>query len=135
MLIGRMKLSVANIPLPLFAALPAGLISIAKGSFFKNAEVTLEFKGLSVVDNGVCAVVTVDSGQSSFLMTMRPNPTMEIKTKGGSHYKGDVYLNLATYWVSLVVADEMVITETTMPMPPNKINSLIERDITIRSVR
>jgi len=54
---------------------------------------------------------------------------------GSSHYKGDIYLSLATQWVSRVDADETVVSETTLPMPPNKVNAIIERTILIRNVK
>ena len=118
-----------------FTEAPVDLGSnVAKGSFFRNGEVTLEFKGIGVVDTLPCALLGVDSGRSSFQMTMRPAPTMEMKTTGSSHYKGDIYLNLATQWVDRVDADEMVVTETTLPTPPNKIDSIVERTISIRNV-
>ena len=59
---------------------------------------------------------------------------MEIDTVGSSHYKGDLYIDLETYWVRKVVMDEFVVSETTLPMPPNKINGVVERESTIRNV-
>ncbi len=107
---------------------------VAEGSFFKNGEVTLALKGLGAVDGTTCAVLGVDSGRSSFAMLMRPTPGMEIRTTGASHYQGDIYLNLATHWVSRVEADEVVVSRTKLPMPPNQIDSIIERTILIRNV-
>lgn len=108
--------------------------NISEGSFFKNGEITLEFKGLSVVNGKHCALVEYDSGESSFKMIMKPMPNMEIQTVGSSHYKGDIYKDLATNWVQKVTLIEFVVSETTLPMPPNKINSVIERNIIIRNV-
>jgi hypothetical protein len=108
--------------------------SIAKGSTFKNGEVTLEFKGLSRVAGAACAMVAFDSGESSFKMTIKPMPDMEVRTVGSSHYKGDIYIDLATNWVKKVIMDEFVVAETTLPVPPDKVNSVIERDIVIRNV-
>ena len=31
-------------------------------------------------------------------MALRPAPNVEIKTTGGSRYKADIYVNLATHW-------------------------------------
>jgi len=59
---------------------------------------------------------------------------MEIRTVGSSHYKGDIYIDLVTNWVKKVTMDELVVTETTLPMPPGKINAVIERNIVIRNV-
>jgi hypothetical protein len=108
--------------------------SIAKGSTFKNGEVTMELKGLSRVDGAACAMVGYDSGESSFKMLMKPMPNMEIKVVGSSHYQGDIYIDLLTNWVRKTTLYELVVSETTLPMPPNKINSVIERDILVRNV-
>lgn len=118
-----------------FSEPPVNLGSnVSEGSFFKNGEITLEFKGLSVVNGKHCALLEYDSGESSFKMIMKPMPNMEIQTVGSSHYKGDIYKDLATNWVQKVTMIEVVVSETTLPMPPNKINSVIERNIIIRNV-
>lgn len=118
-----------------FSEAPVSLGSnVAEGSTFKNGEVTLEFKGLSRVAGATCAMVGYDSGEGSFKMTMKPMPNMEVRTIGSSHYKGDIYIDLATNWVKKVTMDEIDVSETTLPMPPNKINSVIERNIIIRNV-
>lgn len=108
--------------------------SIAEGSTFKNGEVTLEFKGLSRVAGAACAMVGFDSGQSSFKMTVKPMPDMEVRTVGSSHYKGDIYIDLSTNWVRKATMDELVVAESTLPMPPGKVNAVIERNIVIRNV-
>jgi len=85
--------------------------SIAEGSTFKNGEVTLELKGLSRVAGAACAMVGFDSGESSFKMTVKPMPDMEVRTVGSSHYKGDIYIDLSTNWVRKVTMDELVVAE------------------------
>jgi hypothetical protein len=107
--------------------------NIAKGSTFKNGEVTLELKGVSVVDGAACAIVAFDSGQSSFQMVINPIPNMEVRTVGSSHYKGDLFIDLATRWVHKVTMDELVVSETSVPMVPTKVNGVIERSSTIRN--
>ena len=72
---------------------------IAEGSTFKNGEITLELKGLSIIDDKPCALIEFDSGESSFKMKMQPMPDMDIEVVGGSHYKGDIYLDLESNWV------------------------------------
>jgi len=94
----------------------------------------LVFNDVSLVDDILCSVVAFDSGESSFNMIMQPMPNIEIKTVGSSHYKGDLFIDMETNWVQKVVMDEIVVSETIMPMPPHKINSVIERMSTIRSV-
>jgi len=108
--------------------------TVSKGSSFKNGKVTLEFKGVSRVAGATCALVGYDSGESSFQMIVNPTPNMEIRTKGSSHYMGDIHIDLATNWVQKATLAEFVVTEVTLPMPPNKVNAVIERDILIRNV-
>ncbi|UCD49999.1 MAG: hypothetical protein JSW27_21020 [Phycisphaerales bacterium] len=108
--------------------------NVAEGSTFKNGEVTLAFKGLSRVDDAACAIVAYDSGASSFQMVATPAPDMEIRSVGSSHYLGDLYIDLATRWIRKATMYELAVSETTLPMPPNKINAVVERDILIRNV-
>ncbi len=108
--------------------------NIKEGSTFKNGEVTLELKGLGLVDGAVCALVGFDSGQSSFQMVVKPMPNMEVRAVGASHYKGDLYVDLATRWVRKVTMDELVVTETTVPALPNKISAVLERETVIRNI-
>jgi hypothetical protein len=107
---------------------------IAKGSTFKNGEVTLELKGLSIVDGAPCAIVTYDSGQSSFQMLMTPVPNMEVRAVGASHYKGDLHIDLATRWPRKVTMDELVVAQSTVPALSNKVNAVIERTTIIRNI-
>ena len=109
--------------------------NIAAGSSFKNGEITLELKGVSIVNGRSCALLEYDSGESSFKMVMKPMPDMEVRTIGSSHYFGDIFKDLATQWVQKVTMTELVVSETILPMPPNKINGVIERNIVIRNVR
>ena len=108
--------------------------NVSEGSFFKNGEVTLTFKGLSLVNGRPCALVAYDSGESSFKMNLTPAPTLDIQTVGSSHYRGDIFKDLETNWVQRVTMTELVVSETTLPMPPNKLDSVIERIILIRNV-
>ncbi len=108
--------------------------NIIAGSFFKNGEITLEFKGLSAVNDRGCALIGFDSGESSFKMIVKPMPDFEVVAVGSSHYKGDIYKDLASNWVQKVTFNEIVVTEATMPMPPNKVNSVVERNVLIDSV-
>ena len=108
--------------------------NISTGSFFKNGEITLEFKGLSIANDRTCALVGFDSGESSFKMIVKPMPDLEVVAVGSSHYWGDIYKDLQSGWVQKVTFGEVVVTEATMPMPPNKINSVVERKVEIRNV-
>jgi hypothetical protein len=118
-----------------FSEPPVNLGSgIKEGSVFRNGEVTMEFKGVGVVEDAVCAVVGYDSGESTLKMIMPLAADKEIVTVGGSEYKGDIYLDLATRWVRKVVMDEFVVTETRMPGPAPKIDAYTVRHLLMRLV-
>jgi hypothetical protein len=118
-----------------FSRAPTNLgTGVAGGSIFTNGEITLEFKGLSRVNGQACALVRYDSGESSFKMILKPMPEMEVVTVGSSHYWGDIYRNLKTGWVEKVTMTEIVVSETALPVPPDKVNAVIERGITILNV-
>jgi hypothetical protein len=107
--------------------------NIAEGSFFRNGEVTLEFKGLSAVAGVPCALVGYDSGESSFTMIMEPTPDMQVWAVGASHYYGDLYIELGSKWVRKATMGELVVTKVTMgdqKLP----NAVIERSLTIETV-
>jgi hypothetical protein len=108
--------------------------SVDEGSFFKNGEITLEFKGLSVVNGCPCALLGMDSGVCSLKMTMKPMADMSVTATGSSHYKGDIYTDLTTNWVQKAAFDEIVVNEITVPSISQKIHSVIERNILIRNV-
>ena len=119
-----------------FSQPPVNLGSqIAEGSYFKNGEVTLAFKGLGLVNQKACALLEYDSGESSFYMLMKPMANMEITTKGSSHYWGDIYKDLTTGWIQKASLREIVVSETIVPGQADKINSVIERNINIKNER
>lgn len=119
-----------------FSEPPVNLGSkILPGSSFKNGQITLEFKGLSVMNGKECALIEYDSGESSFKMIMKPAPLMEIQAVGSSHYFGDIYKDLSSNWIQKITMTEFVVAEVALPMPPNKINSVVERQISILNVR
>jgi hypothetical protein len=104
-----------------------------EGSTFKHGDETLEFKGLSVIDDSPCAIIGFDSGEGSFTMIMKPMPNIEVKTVGRSHYLGDIYLDLESKWVKKVTKILVDITKTTMS--GKKIaTSIIETSLTIKTI-
>jgi hypothetical protein len=50
----------------------------------------VELKGI-LVDEQPCALLSYDSGASSFTMISRPVAKIEARTVGSSHYWGDIY--------------------------------------------
>ncbi len=67
-------------------------------------------------------------------MIINPMPDIKVVAVGSSHCQGDIYKDLASNWVQKVTFNEIVVTEATMPMPPNKVNSVVERNVLIRNV-
>jgi len=107
---------------------------VSEASYFKNGKITLEFKGLSRINEKTCAIMEYDSGESSFYMVTKPMANMEVSTKGSSHYWGDIYKDLTSGWIQKAVLHELVVSETIVPGVGNKINSVIERSIEIKNV-
>jgi hypothetical protein len=81
---------------------------VRQGSVYHNGEVTLELKGVSLVDGAVCAMIGYDSGESTLKMQLASNDGDDLTTEGGSEYKGDIYIDLQTGWVRKVTLDEYV---------------------------
>jgi hypothetical protein len=99
-----------------FSEPPVNLGSgIKEGSVFRNGEVTLELKGAGIVEGAACAIVGYDSGESTLRMIMPLGAGQDMETVGGSEYKGDIYVDLASRWVRKVTMDEFVLTETRLP--------------------
>ncbi len=104
------------------------------GSVFRNGEVTLEFKGLGLVDGAACAVVGYDSGESTLKMIMAAGPDKDLVVNGGSQYKGDLYIDLATRWLRRTTMDEFVVTEAKFPGPAPATDSYTVRHLALRLV-
>lgn len=108
--------------------------NIEKGSYYKNGLITLTFTGLGLVNNATCAIVTFDAGEGSFKMKMKPMPGMEITTVGSSHYKGNLFINMSSFWVEKVIMNEFVLSETTIQGQTGKMNSVAERRTIINNI-
>lgn len=85
--------------------------SMGEGSVFRHGEVTLEFKGLAELDGVPCALVGYDSGDCSFTMFTEAMPGMKVKVDGGSHYWGDIYVELDSRWVRRATRGEIVVSQ------------------------
>jgi len=85
-----------------------------KGSFWKNGEVTLEFKDLGEVDGNACAILGLDWGECTWSMPMTIMRPMRLKTTGVSTCRGDIYLDLEARWVRKLVTTLSEETVTTM---------------------
>jgi hypothetical protein len=107
--------------------------NISEGSYFRNGEVTLEFKGLSTVDGVACAIVGFDSGDSSFKFSVNPTPEMEIKTVGAAHYWGDLHIELESKWIRKVEMGELTVSKVTLG-DQKDIKAVMERRTTISAI-
>jgi len=67
-------------------------------------------------------------------MIMKPMPNMEVKTRGSSHYFGDIYKDLKGGWIQKASLHEFVVSQTQVPGMTNKINGVVERTIRINNV-
>jgi hypothetical protein len=114
---------------------PISLAGFAEpGSVFRLGEVTLELKGLSLVDGRRCALVGYDSGDASLRMTVRPAPQVSLEVRGSSHFFGDLYVDLASQTVRKAALAEFVVQETSGAVLPQKIRTVVERKILLRAL-
>ncbi|MBL0313429.1 MAG: hypothetical protein IPP78_12110 [Holophagaceae bacterium] len=114
---------------------PVHLASLVeKGSTFKNGEITLELKGTGQVDGARCAIVGYDSGESSLHMILKPTPQAAMDVVGGSHYWGDLYVDLATQWVRKATLSELVVSEMSGALLKEKMHVVIERAILLEAI-
>lgn len=91
---------------------------VKEGSHFRNGRATLEWLGMSRIGSQDCALVRFDSGESGFVMYMEPMPDMDMTVKGGSHYWGDLFINVDDYWVEKVTVKELVLSKMTFGEHP-----------------
>jgi hypothetical protein len=118
-----------------FTGAPVNLGTAVKpGSVFRNGEVTLELKGISIVDGVLCALIGYDSGESTLKMIMASTEGADVLTEGGSEYKGDIYIDLGTGWVRKVTLDEFVVTETGAVNSEAKVNRYTVRHLLLRLI-
>ncbi len=114
---------------------------VKEGSVFRNGDIHLVFKGVSLVDGAACAIIGYDSGESTLKMIVPMSADKDIVTDGGSEYVGDIFIDLATRWVRKATLDEHVVTETQLPAmgsgstaPGQKLQSYTVRHILTRMV-
>jgi hypothetical protein len=98
------------------------LAEVNPGSTFRNGEVTLELKGLSLVGGSPCALVGYDAGDSKLKMLIE-----DTVTQGDSQYKGDIYIDLATRCVRKATLVECMVAET-------KTASSVSAEYTVRNI-
>jgi len=107
---------------------------VKEGSYFKNGEIVLSFKGLSVVNGNPAAIVNYDSGESSFYMKTMATDKIDAETNGRSHYLGDIYINISSLWPVKVELSEFVVSETKIISPPIEIHASVERTVVINEI-
>jgi hypothetical protein len=118
-----------------FTEAPVSLNGVVRpGSVFRNGELTLELKGISLVDDRPCALVNYDSGESTLRMAFMEGDKEDVLTEGGSEYTGDLYIDLDSGWVRKVTLNESVVTQATTGSRPNKIPSYTVRHLLLRLI-
>jgi hypothetical protein len=118
-----------------FNEAPVSLMGVVReGSTFRNGELSLEFKGVSLVDNSLCALVNYDSGESTLRMAFIHRTKEDVRMDGGSRYTGDIYIDLASGWVRKVTLNEAVVTQTYTESKPDKIPGFTARHILLRLI-
>jgi hypothetical protein len=105
---------------------------IKPGSSFQNGEVSLELKGVSIVDGAPCALVAYDAGDSKVKMVISDSSNQESVTEGVDQYKGDIYVDLPTRLVRKATLDEYLVQETSTQGAPSKTNEYTVRHIMLR---
>lgn len=105
---------------------------VRRGSVFRNGELSLELKGVSLVDDRPCALVNYDSGESTLRMAFIQPDDEDVMMEGGSEYMGDIYIDLASGWVRKATLNESVVTQTNAASRPKKIPGYTVRHILLR---
>lgn len=111
------------------------LAEVKPGSSFKNGQVTLELKGLSLVDEAPCAIVAYDAGESALRMVVADPSGRDAVTEGGDQYKGDIHVDLATLWVRKATLDEYLLDQIRTQDPGESKTEYTTRHILLRLVQ
>jgi hypothetical protein len=107
---------------------------IKPGSIFQNGKVSLELKGISIIEGAPCAIIAYDAGESKLKMILPISIDQESVTEGGSQYMGDIYVDLTTRFVRKATLDEYMVTETIATNQRSKTNEFTTRHILLRLV-
>ena len=107
---------------------------VREGSVFRNGKLTLELKGVSLVDGRPCALVNYDSGESTLKMAFIQRAGEDQLMEGGSEYTGDIYIDLASGWVRKVTLDEFVVTRTCTASRPTWVPGYTARHILLQMI-
>lgn len=86
--------------------------TIQEGSVYRLGESRVRLNGIGLVNNRPTAVVSFDSGDSSFLMKLALQPKTTMEAQGYSRFEGNVQVDLASNWPALCAWKEIVISET-----------------------
>ncbi len=107
---------------------------VKPGSIFRNGEVSLELKALSVVDGAPCAVIKYDAGESRLRLILSMADGTDAVAEGGSLYGGEIYIDLVTRCVRKATLDEYMVLETEVKDTPTRVPAFTVRHILIRQV-
>ena len=86
--------------------------TIQEGSVYRLGDSRVRLNGIGLVSNRPTAVVSFDSGDSSFLMKLALQPKTTMDVQGYSRFEGIVQVDLASNWPALCAWKEIVFSET-----------------------
>ena len=86
--------------------------TIQEGSVYRLGESRVRLDGIGLVNKKPTAVLSFDSGDSSFLMKLAIQPDAMFEVQGYSRFEGSVQVDLASNWPALCHWKEIVISET-----------------------
>jgi hypothetical protein len=86
--------------------------TIQEGSVYRLRESRVRLNGIGLMNKRPTAVVSFDSGDSSFLMKLAVQPKTTLEVQGYSRFEGIVQIDLASNWPALCAWKEIVISET-----------------------
>ena len=108
--------------------------NILKGSTYKTGKTVLEFKGLGIVDDAVCAIIRYEETGGSWTAYIQAAPLMKVKTVGGTQIRAEIFMDLASLWMKKATYRVTDITKTTLYGIPVQISVPITTH-TIKSVQ
>lgn len=105
---------------------------ILPGSVFRSGEVSLELKGVGVVDGAPCALIGYDGGEGHLTMRLQGSKGEPATTTGCSLYKGDICVDLRTRQVRRATLDEYQVAKTSPSDPGTSGDDFTVRHVQLR---
>lgn len=106
---------------------------VRPGSTFRNGEVSLDLRGVGIVDGRPCALVGYDVSDSTPRMTHVTRDGTNVAVEGMSQFRGDIYIDLSSKIVRKATIDEHLIAQARAGAEPPTVEYTI-RHILFRMV-